>query len=71
MWHELSVETKQSLNLNQFNTRGGARNFPMEGADSSEEGAKIWFSGYYKCQKSPKNSLFIFRQGASMLRRGL
>ena len=27
------------------------------GADSSDEGAKIWFSGYYKCQKSPKKSL--------------
>ena len=40
------------------------------GADSSDEGAKIWFSGYYKCQKSPKKSLFTFRRGASMLRRG-
>ena len=29
--------------------RGGARNFPTGGADSSDEGAKIWFSGYYKC----------------------
>ena len=34
------------------------------GADSSDEGAKIWFSGYYKCQKSPKKSLFTFRRGA-------
>ena len=25
------------------------------GADSSDEGAKIWFSGYHKYQKSPKN----------------
>ena len=25
------------------------------GADSSYEEAKIWFLGYYKCQKSPKN----------------
>ena len=25
------------------------------GADSSYEGAKIWYLGYYKCQKSPKN----------------
>ena len=49
--------------------RGGVRNFPM-GAYSSDEGAKIWFSGYYKCQKSPKKSLFTFRRGASMLRRG-
>ena len=26
------------------------------GADPSYEEAKIWFSGYYKCQKSPKKS---------------
>ena len=26
-------------------------------------------SGYYKCQESPKKSLFTFRRGASMLRR--
>ena len=24
------------------------------GADSSDEGAKIWFSGYYKCQNLRK-----------------
>ena len=40
----------------------GSRNFPT-GADSSNEGAKIWFSGYYKCQKSPKKSPFTFRRG--------
>ena len=28
-----------------------------------DEGAKIWVSGYYKCHKSPKKSLFTFRQG--------
>ena len=33
------------------------------GADSSDEGDKIWFSGYYKCQKSSKKSLFSLRQG--------
>ena len=37
---------------------------------SSNEGAKIWFSGYYKCQISPKKSLFSFLLGASMLRWG-
>ena len=26
-------------------------------------GAKIWFSGYYKYQKSPKKSHFTFRRG--------
>ena len=41
------------------------------GVDSSNEGAEIWFSEYNKCQKSPKKSLFNFRQGASLLRRGL
>ena len=35
----------------------------QRGADSSDEGAKIWFSGYYKCQKSPKKLLFTFRRG--------
>ena len=40
------------------------------GADSSDEGAKIWFLRHYKCQRSPKKSLFTFRLGASMLRRG-
>ena len=49
--------------------RGGARNFPT-GADSSDDGAKIWLSGYYKCQKYPKKLLFAFR-GGSMLRWGL
>ena len=42
--------------------------FPT-GADSSDEGAKIWFSGCCKCQKSPKTSFIIFQRGASMLRR--
>ena len=41
------------------------------GADASDEGAKIWFSGYYRCQKSPKKLLFTFRRGASLIRRGL
>ena len=32
-----------------------AANFPT-GADTSDEGAEIRFSGYYKCKMSPKNS---------------
>ena len=40
------------------------------GADSSHEGAKLWFSGYYKCQRSPKKSLFTLRRVANLLRRG-
>ena len=39
--------------------RGGGRNFPTGGVDSSDEGSKRWFSGYYECQKSPKKSCFI------------
>ena len=35
------------------------------GADSPNERA----SGYYKCQKYPKNSHFTFRRGVSMLQR--
>ena len=35
------------------------------GVDSSDEGAKIWFSGYYKCQKSPKNRVSPSDGGAS------
>ena len=31
-----------------------------QGADSSDEEGKIWFSGYYKCQKSPIKLLFTF-----------
>ena len=38
------------------------------GADSSDEGAKIQFSGYSKCQKSLKTSVFTFRRGAIALR---
>ena len=52
-------------------SQGWRQKFSGGGTDSSDEGAKIWYSGYYKCQKSPKKSLFTFRQGASILRRGL
>ena len=38
------------------------------GADSSNDGAQIWFSGYYKCQKSPKNCFSSSDGEASMLR---
>ena len=36
------------------NRQGWCQEFFRRGADSSDEGAKIWFLGYYKCQKSPK-----------------
>ena len=51
--------------------QGWHQEFSDGRADSSDEGATIWFSGYYKCQKSPEKSLFTFRRGASLLRWGL
>ena len=59
----------QELLNESLERRGGARNVPT-GGSSSDEVAKIWFSGYYKWQKFPKKSLFTFQRGASMLRRG-
>ena len=56
---------KKSLLLAILGFGGGARNFRRGGLT----GAKIWFSGYYKCQKSPKKLLFTFRRGTSMLRQ--
>ena len=44
------------LGVNQ----GWHQEFSNGRADSSDKGAKIWLSGYYKCQKSPKKLLFIF-----------
>ena len=37
----------------RLSPRDGTRNFLM-GANSSNEGAKIQFSGYYRCQIFPK-----------------
>ena len=37
--------------------QGWRQEFSDGWADSSDEVAKIWRSGYYKCQKSPKNRL--------------
>ena len=39
---------------------GEAPGIFRRGADSSDEGAKIWFSEYYKCQNLRKKSLFTF-----------
>ena len=44
-------------------TQGWRQEFSDGGADSSDEGGKIWFSGYYKRQKSPKKLLSTFRRG--------
>ena len=52
----------QELLNESLERRGGARNVPT-GGSSSDEVAKIWFSGYYKWQKFPKKSLFTFQRG--------
>ena len=60
------LNSQGACNQGVVGNRGSTRNFPM-GADFFGEGAKIRSLGYYKCQKSPKNSFFTFRRGASML----
>ena len=40
--------------------QGWCQEFSDGRAESSDEGANIWFSGYYECQESPKKSLFAF-----------
>ena len=54
--------SREGLEVSMAPTGVAPRIFPL-GADSSNEGAKIWLSRYYKCQKSPKKSLFTFRRG--------
>ena len=49
---------------------GEAPGIFRRGAGSSDEGAKIWFSGQYKYQKSPKNRLSPSDGRTSMLRQG-
>ena len=44
-------------------TPGVAPGIFHRGTDSSDEGAKITFSGYYKCQKSPKKITFHLPTG--------
>ena len=48
--------------LSVYLLSGVAPGIFRRGADSFDEGAKIWFSGYYQCQKSPKKLLFTFRR---------
>ena len=52
-----------SCNKLEMHTQGWRQEFSDGGADSSDEGAKIWFSGYHKYQKVPIKSLFTFRRG--------
>ena len=51
--------------------QGWCQEFSDGGADSSDEGAKIWFSGCYKCQKSPKKLLFTFPWGLACSDEGV
>ena len=67
----LNFGMHQFQRKSNFTKSGMAPGIFRRGADSSDEWAKIWFSGYYKCKKSPKNSTVNFQWRASMLRRGL
>ena len=51
--------------------QGWRQEFSDGGTESSDEGVKIRFSGYYKCQKSPKNSLLTFQRGLACSDGGL
>ena len=45
--------------------------FSNRGAESSNEGAKIWFSGYYKCQNLQKHCFSPSDIGLACSDRGL
>ena len=49
---------------------GGSSIF-SNGADTSDEGAEIRFSGYYKCRMSPKNSYSLSDGGLAFCIEGL
>ena len=53
------MEKCQGTSLSAYVTdrQGWRQEFSDRGADSSDEGARIWFSEYYKCQNSLKKSL--------------
>ena len=42
---------------------GVAPGISQWGADSSYEGAKIWFLGYYKCQNLQKIAFYLLMGG--------
>ena len=53
----ISIVIKKPIVTDRWNdAQGWRQEFSDGGADSFDEGAKIWFSEYYKCQKYPKNS---------------
>ena len=61
----VSIVTVKDLPITHVSSvvgRGGARNL-LTGGCSSDEGAKIWFSGYYKCQKSQTKSILPYDGG--------
>ena len=47
-----------------------AANFPT-GADTSDKGAAIRFSGYYKCKMSPRHSYSLSDGGLAFYIEGL
>ena len=62
--HVFCAEQTPILESNTMKSQGWRQEISDGGADSSDEGANIWFSGYYKRQKSPKKLLSTFRRGA-------
>ena len=70
--HMSSVKKLTGWNIKQRfgRNQGWRQEFSDGGADSSDEEAKIWFSGYYKCQKISEKISSHLPTGASMLRRG-
>ena len=53
-WGQRPQETFDSVFHTLASNQGWRQEFSDGGADSSDEGAKIWFSWYYKCQVSEK-----------------
>ena len=47
------------LSVSYIHARGGTRNFPMEGLTLVTRGLKLWFPGYYKCQKCMENGFHL------------
>ena len=52
---KISVQVGCNESTQSVFGQGWRQEFPDWGADSSDEGAKILLSGYFKCQKSPTN----------------
>ena len=67
MGHPVIGFIRVVASLPRLKNRSSGQGWRKEFAD---EGAKIWYSGYYRYQKSPKKSLFTIRREANMLQLG-